>query len=407
MNNNSPTTAQPIFILSCPRSGSTLLRYILDTHPDICSPGELHLGRLCKSLKQMLTHLCIEQFKLHSKKTEERINSEIRRFVSEKMSDYATSKGKQVWCEKTPANLDYLGDLSNVFKEAKYICLHRHCMDVVHSCLSVNAGINEGVNGDFVYYARNRNKISTLVDGWINNTRKLLEFERENPSKCFSIKYESLVTAPGVALRGLFSFLEREWDPALLDRVFTQSHDPGPGDVKVRFSKSIHARSIGISAGIPIKGIDGRLLQSMNNLLAELEYPVVGVDWADVAAAGLGVGLAQEKITNNQTVSNIDELFMTHFPRRLQTHAGKAQELGDVIVKFMVHGGGVWLIDLTQGGGQIMRGDGEANLTIEVSADDLLDIVNGKLDPVNVFSRGKVKITGYIWRAIEVGQILF
>lgn len=32
------------------RTGSSLLRYILDTHPDIASPGELKTGKLCKNL---------------------------------------------------------------------------------------------------------------------------------------------------------------------------------------------------------------------------------------------------------------------------------------------------------------------------------------------------------------------
>ena len=39
-----------VFILCTPRSGSSLLRYILDTHPAICCPGELSLGQLCKDL---------------------------------------------------------------------------------------------------------------------------------------------------------------------------------------------------------------------------------------------------------------------------------------------------------------------------------------------------------------------
>jgi hypothetical protein len=35
----------PTFVLSSVRSGSTLLRLILDSHPEICSPHELHLRR--------------------------------------------------------------------------------------------------------------------------------------------------------------------------------------------------------------------------------------------------------------------------------------------------------------------------------------------------------------------------
>ena len=38
--------ARPAFILSTERSGSTLLRWLLDAHPEIVSPGEILLARL-------------------------------------------------------------------------------------------------------------------------------------------------------------------------------------------------------------------------------------------------------------------------------------------------------------------------------------------------------------------------
>jgi hypothetical protein len=41
----------PIFILSCYRSGSTLLRYILDSHPDVYCPPELSLGQSAVDLR--------------------------------------------------------------------------------------------------------------------------------------------------------------------------------------------------------------------------------------------------------------------------------------------------------------------------------------------------------------------
>jgi hypothetical protein len=50
VSENQLRAAPPVFVLSCERSGSTLLRYIIDTHPQICSPAHLHLGQLCRSL---------------------------------------------------------------------------------------------------------------------------------------------------------------------------------------------------------------------------------------------------------------------------------------------------------------------------------------------------------------------
>ena len=403
MRNNSSNATQPIFILSCSSSGSTLLRNILDTHPDICSPSELHLGRLCHDLRYVLRHLSIEQFKNTPKKTGKKIDIEVRQIVSKMMSDYTRRKGKQIWCEKAPDNLDYLDVLDEIFKDVKYICLHRHCMDRAHSQLSQMIGVKDSP----AYYARNRNKINALVNGWADRTERLLTFERKNASKCFRIKYETLVTMPAVVLGELFLFLEREWDSILLDRVFTQSHDPGHGDVKVLFSKSIHTKSVGVSSCIPIKCIEDHLLQKMNNLLMELGYPIVGMNWAEVDETSFGVRqVLSERNTNNQFVSNIEELFKTHFPNQLQGHVDKSELSG--VIKFIVRGtgGGIWLVDLTKDAGQIVRRDGNANTTIQVLANDLLDIVNGKFSAPEAFAHGKLKITGDFPRAIELGLIL-
>ena len=50
MPTDSGTRGLPIFIASHARTGSTLLRYIIDTHPALCCPPELALGQLCSAL---------------------------------------------------------------------------------------------------------------------------------------------------------------------------------------------------------------------------------------------------------------------------------------------------------------------------------------------------------------------
>ena len=42
--------SDPVFVLCCGRSGSTLLRFLLDAHPDLACPPETNVATLCAHL---------------------------------------------------------------------------------------------------------------------------------------------------------------------------------------------------------------------------------------------------------------------------------------------------------------------------------------------------------------------
>ena len=95
----------PIFLLSCERSGSTLLRYILDIHPDICCPGELYMGRLVKCLRETVARTIGLAAGEKPEDQDWAAQREVHRMLSELMGKYAQIKGKKIWCDKTPLNL--------------------------------------------------------------------------------------------------------------------------------------------------------------------------------------------------------------------------------------------------------------------------------------------------------------
>src|ERR1044071_4567302 len=130
--------ARASFIISTARSGSTLLRYILDSHPAISCPSELYLGQLCRDLYFTVGYIKGQDAGLDSTKKELIVPDEIRRIIFELMDSYARARNAQIWCEKTPTNVNHLRVLARVFPEAKYICLYRNCMDVVYSLIEAN-----------------------------------------------------------------------------------------------------------------------------------------------------------------------------------------------------------------------------------------------------------------------------
>ena len=167
---NQPPAAPPVFVLSCERSGSTLLRYIMDTHPQVCSPAHLHLGQLCRSLYTTAFYSIGQTAEVADEAARERlVAAEVRRVVDELMGRYARAKGKQVWCEKTTDNLQYLRFLGEVFPDARFICLYRNCMDVAHSSIECS---RLGFMPELAPYVQKSpgNIVAAMVESWVEKT---------------------------------------------------------------------------------------------------------------------------------------------------------------------------------------------------------------------------------------------
>jgi protein-tyrosine sulfotransferase len=270
------SASPPLFVLSCARSGSTLLRYILDTHPHVCCPGELSLGELCERL-YWAVHDTTGQV-AHGR--DERARSqfalaEVRRVVSGLMDSYAATKGKRVWCEKTPLNLLHTGVLLETFPEARFICLYRDCMDVVDSCLEFSRA---KYVAEFAPYFQQHpdDPASAMIAYWVDRTRMLLSFEQEHCARCFRLKYEELVTSPAASLEPMFHFIGEEWNARLLDSVFITPHDEGDGDPKILNTSGIVKGSVGKRLAVRPEQVPGELLRRANTLLRRLGYPEVG-----------------------------------------------------------------------------------------------------------------------------------
>lgn len=404
VSENQSHTGAPVFVLSCERSGSTLLRYIIDTHPWICSPAHLHLGQLCSSLYTSIFYSLGQTMEVVDEAMRERlVVVEIRRVVDELMQRYVTAKGKQMWCEKTTENLQYVNLLYDVFPDARYICLYRNCMDVVHSSIECS---RLGFIPELIPYVQKRpdNIVAAMVDSWIEKTITLFEFESAHAAQCFRIKYETLVAEPSQTLSAMFAALGLEFDERLLNEVFSTQHDQGSGDRKVLFTKKINTDSIGRGSTISRSLIPDDLLEKMNRLLARLDYPLVGDDWDNAPSPYVPAGIAREE---SGAVSSIEDMFRHYVPRLL--HNGNSAVAGvNGRCKFEVgDGGGTWMLTLRESQGVAEPADGDADCTVRIAAADLLDLVNGKLNSIAAFDQGKIHIMGDYDLANKVGRLLF
>ncbi|HET6975214.1 MAG TPA: sulfotransferase, partial [Pyrinomonadaceae bacterium] len=331
------------------------------------------------------------------------VTGEVRAVVDAFMQRYARAKGKQMWCEKTTENLQYLKLLSDVFPDAKYICLYRNCMDVVHSSIECS---RLGFLPELVPYVQKRpdNLVAAMVESWVEKTTKLLEFELAHPSQSFRIKYETLVVEPLQTLPAMFAGLGLDWDENILNAVFLTEHDQGSGDTKIRFTKKVNTDSIGRGSTISRSNIPDELLGKMNQLLARLEYPIMGNDWDNVPSPYLSSGIATDESEN---VSSVAEIFSSYVPRLLKNGNARLREINGRCKFDIGDGGGTWMLTLRESESVAEALDGDADCTVRISAADLLDLVNGRLNAIAAFDQGKIHVMGDYELANKVGRLLF
>jgi hypothetical protein len=276
-------------------------------------------------------------------------------------------------------------------------------MDVTHSNLE---GSRFGFMPELTSYIQQNpeNTIAAMVNSWIDKTNRLLQFERTHPAKCVRTKYESIVLDPSPTLRSLLLALGLEWHESLLDSVFSTPHDAGAGDTKIHFTKSIKTGSLGLGSRISRAKIPSELLTKMNDLLIQLEYPIVGPDWDSapspyLAAAAVATDPKDEVLT-------IEEVFGTFVPA-LINRSGPARQIAGSCKFLIGEEREPWVIDLREPTGLARDPNGNADCTVMLSASDLLDLVNGRQNPADAVEQGKIVVAGDYELANRIGRFLF
>jgi len=81
----------------------------------------------------------------------------------------------------------------------------------------------------------------------------------------------------------------------------------------------------------------------------------------------------------------------------------------NAVYQFNVHGddGGTWVVDLKNGAGEVWSGVHEsADCIISINQDDFLALASGRINPLNAFMQGRIRVQGDIMMATRL-QSLF
>lgn len=193
----------PIFVLGAHRSGTTLLRLILDSHPRIAIPEETGFLRSAANAKTIPGWKHGPGWYHRLGVTDPEFVERLRDFYVPMFEAHAAREGKARWGEKTPLHVWHLDLLEAMFPEARTIGIVRHPAAVVNSLINRwNHGFEEAIHK------------------WVDMNMTILSHGVRVGDRFALCRYEDLVDAPGSVLADLLAFLGEDWDDVVL-----QHHD--------------------------------------------------------------------------------------------------------------------------------------------------------------------------------------
>jgi protein-tyrosine sulfotransferase len=297
----------PVFILTASRSGSTLLRVMLDSHPRLACPPETMITSACMQLA--MTCDVLENAGSASLAADDSgtlpaaIRATVRAAVDRAYGPYLAHRGKQRWCDKSLDSYMHAELMAQVYPEAKFICLFRHCMDVIASGVEACPWGLQRYGFDPFVAQHPGNSVAAVGSYWLSCAQAILSFGEDHPGSCHQVRYEDLVTAPEETVAGILSFLGEQQVPGITQACFDTPHEVnGPADEKLWFTSAVTAGSIGRGTIVPASALPKPVRGPINEVLGRLGYRPVDDHWND-AASGTDPRLSASPVPSPRSAS--------------------------------------------------------------------------------------------------------
>jgi hypothetical protein len=251
------TTPPPApFIVGVARSGTTLLRFMLDCHPQLAIPAETHFITLLSQADPAGASLHIDDFLLQLTScftwadfglSRDALARELANLTPFTVADgvrvfyrlCASARGKTRWGDKTPTYVEHIAAIDGFLPEAHFIHIIRDGRAVAASRRHLSFGPGPDIGDQARDWGRK-----------IRAARKQATFCRHY----MEIRYEDLVRNPEVALRNVCAEIKLDYDPSMLDypaaaetrlREFRDWRFPsGETTLSGDYRRSIHQRTL-------------------------------------------------------------------------------------------------------------------------------------------------------------------
>jgi hypothetical protein len=211
------------FVVGCPRSGTTLLRAMLDSHPDLAVPGEsyfmvelapkyasrrLRRFNAARFADEILQHPRFVHWELPPDQVRAAYAAESPRSYADALrllyATYAEAHGKSRYGDKTPNYVLDLPLLGKLFPEARFLHVVRDGRDVALSVTSIEGWGPNKVEGAAKYWVRH-------VDAGRAAGRDL------GAQRYLEVRYDDLVDQPDATLRQVCDFFALAFTDTMLE----------------------------------------------------------------------------------------------------------------------------------------------------------------------------------------------
>jgi hypothetical protein len=196
----------PIFIIGAMGSGTTLLRLMLDSHPNIAIPYETGFMRAYNAHQFIPFKWSGRNWAKRLGWSREELDRELAQFYEKLFMRYVEANGKQRWGEKTPLHTWHVDAMARLYPDAQFVGVVRHPGGEVGSCVN-----------------RFGHSLGRATYHYLRYTKEVARQAAHHEDRFVVLRYEDLVLQPERCLRELLEWLGEPWSDKVLQHHIVQT----------------------------------------------------------------------------------------------------------------------------------------------------------------------------------------
>lgn len=211
MNEDTYRGSRFVFVGGSPRSGTTLVQNVLDSHPEIYGGAEFDYVPKIAELRNGL-HASIDSGRIADYTDRQTVDRAIGELLTTLLLPVADRSGCRLLSEKSPINVLQFETILRIFPLAR-------CVHVVRDPRAVYASLTRVAKR----YQKEQGTVPAAMASGRGRLAEILEYQRAGfraaerfPDRVHTVSYEALVQKPGPVVKALCAFLDVEFDPRML-----------------------------------------------------------------------------------------------------------------------------------------------------------------------------------------------